>query len=362
MDPYLSLVDLVKAFGEVRAVDGVSLDIEKGEFLTLLGPSGCGKTTILRMIAGFTNPTAGHIYLKGERIDDKPPYKRNAGMVFQNLALFPHMTAFENIAYGLKIRSYSKQDIIRNVKEVLEVVQLQGFEDRYPREVSGGQQQRIALARALVIEPDLLLLDEPLSNLDAKLRSSMRLEVKAIQERVGITTVFVTHDQIEALTMSDRLVVMNRGRIMQIGAPTETYERPRSPFVADFIGEANILSGEVTDIAEKEFIVKLEGGGPLVSVARRPWDRIDKAKKVHVCIRPERVHLSTKDERRQNSLSGSLEQLAYVGSGIRHYVRLDFGPRIVVDKTMEELEFHCHVGDKIHVECPRENWILLESE
>src|SRR3954453_23890871 len=237
----VELRNITLAYGNFVAVEGVSLSIEKGTFLTLLGPSGCGKTTILRSIAGLVNPSAGDIEIAGRRVNDVPIHKRNIGLVFQNYALFPHKTIFDNIAFGLKYRKVPKPAIAEKVKRALEVVRLPGVEKKLPSELPGGQQQRIALARAIVIEPDVLLLDEPLSALDANLREEMRSELKSIQRELGITTVFVTHDQEEALAMSDRVVVMDHGVVEQMGAPEEVYRWPASRFVANFLGQSNIL-------------------------------------------------------------------------------------------------------------------------
>ncbi len=254
---YLTLKNITKVFpprgsaGEVTAVHDVSLDIKKGELVTLLGPSGCGKTTTLRMIAGFEFPTSGRITLDGQEINSLPPHKREMSMVFQSYAIFPHLTVFENIAYGLNVQRLSKSVIKERVDKVLGLVHLEGYGDRAPTQLSGGQQQRVALARALIMEPKVLLMDEPLSNLDAKLREEMRTEIRRIQKEMNITSVYVTHDQIEAMTLSDRIVVMNQGIIEQIGTPVEIYRFPNSRFVADFIGRANFVPGEVQEKNDK---------------------------------------------------------------------------------------------------------------
>ncbi len=248
---YLTLENIVKTFpprggsSEVTAVNGVSVAIEKGELVTLLGPSGCGKTTTLRLIAGFEFPTSGSIQLDGQEINILPPHKRDMSMVFQSYAIFPHLNLYENIAYGLHVKHVPGPEIKQRVARVMELVQLTGLEARAPNQLSGGQQQRVALARALVMEPKVLLMDEPLSNLDAKLREQMRTEIRHIQKRLGITSVYVTHDQIEAMTLSDRVVVMNQGIIEQIGPPMEVYRHPQTRFVADFIGRANFVAGEI---------------------------------------------------------------------------------------------------------------------
>jgi ABC-type Fe3+/spermidine/putrescine transport system ATPase subunit len=241
----IELVSVTKRFGKVEAVKNLNLSIEKGQLVCLLGPSGCGKTTTLRMIAGFESPTEGKIIIQGQDVTDLPPNKRDTGMVFQNYALFPHMTVFKNIAYGLKNRKVPKGEIAGRVKNALEVVDMAGMEDRYPRQLSGGQQQRIAVARVLVLQPKILLFDEPLSNLDAKLRLQMRVEIRNLQKRVGITSIFVTHDQEEALTIADTVVVMNKGSVEQVGNPLEIYDAPKTHFMADFIGISNIFEGAV---------------------------------------------------------------------------------------------------------------------
>ncbi len=259
----IKLINLTKVFGKVTAVDHINLEVEDGEFVTLLGPSGCGKTTTLRMIAGLEVPTDGEIYI-GERLVSSaakkifvPPEKRNIGMVFQNYAVWPHMTVFDNVAYPLKIKKMPKDEIRRRVMDMLRLVHLEGMENRYPHQLSGGQQQRVALARALVMEPDILLLDEPLSNLDAKLREEMRFEIRSIQQKLGITVVYVTHDQSEAMAMSDRIAVMNRGRIHQVGSPYEIYKYPADSFVAGFIGLANFIKPDKVEITSDKASVEI---------------------------------------------------------------------------------------------------------
>jgi putative spermidine/putrescine transport system ATP-binding protein/spermidine/putrescine transport system ATP-binding protein len=259
-DPAIAMRGVEKRFGPVIAVKDVNLAVADGEFVALLGPSGCGKTTTLRMIAGLEQPTRGDILVKGRRVNDVPVHRRNFGMVFQNLALFPHKTAFENVAFGLHYRKVGKSEVVRRVQRALEIVRLPHVEDRLPAQLSGGQQQRIAVARAIVIEPDLLLFDEPLSALDAGLREDMRIELKRIQRTLGITTVFVTHDQSEALSMADRVVVLRDGRIEQEGAPDEVYNRPVSEFVARFFGQVNELAGTVAGTDGPYLVVRFEGG------------------------------------------------------------------------------------------------------
>jgi ABC-type Fe3+/spermidine/putrescine transport system ATPase subunit len=256
----VELKGIAKSFGDVQAVKQVDLSFEEGTFTTLLGPSGCGKTTILRMVAGLETPSAGDILIKGNRVNDVPIHRRNLGLVFQNYALFPHKTIEQNVAFGLKYRGVEKAEMSRRVKQALDIVRLPGVERRLPAQLSGGQQQRIALARAIVIEPDVLLLDEPLSALDANLREEMRVELKAIQRNIGITTIFVTHDQEEALSMSDNVVVMDHGVVEQVGAPDEVYRWPETRFVADFLGHSNIMKGKTEATANGQAEVRLENG------------------------------------------------------------------------------------------------------
>jgi len=256
----VELIRLTKRFGDVVAVDDISLEINQSEFCFLLGPSGCGKTTTLRIIGGLENRTAGTVKIKGEDVTNKPPEARDTATVFQSWALFPHKTIFENLAFGLKMRKKSRREISDKTHAYLELVNLAGFENRYPAQLSGGQKQRVALARALVVEPAVLLLDEPLSALDLKLRQQMRFEIRRIQKNIHITTIFVTHDQTEALTMADRIVIMNAGRIEQIGTPHDIYYHPKSKFTSDFIGETNFLNGRVKRLQADEIMVDLSEG------------------------------------------------------------------------------------------------------
>jgi len=314
----VELRDVSKHFGPVVAVDRVSLSIRDGEFFSLLGPSGCGKTTTLRLIAGFELPTEGEVYIGGALQGETPPYRRPVNTVFQNYALFPHMTVYENVAFGLQMRKVPRGEIRERVLEALEMVRLPGMENRKPDQLSGGQQQRVALARALVNRPKVLLLDEPLGALDLKLRKAMQLELKALQHRVGITFVYVTHDQEEALTMSDRIAVMNQGQVLQIGSPEEIYERPASRFVADFIGETNFLYGQVKGERAGEAVVLVDGSLEVCV----PTDReVGVGDEVTVAIRPERisVHAEPPDP---CALPGRVEEVIYVGTDIRYLVRL----------------------------------------
>lgn len=317
------LADVTKSFGQVIAVDDLSLEIDRGEFFTLLGPSGCGKTTTLRMIGGFESPDTGRIVLDGQDVRHVPSHKRNVRTVFQNYALFPHMTVFENIAYPLRRAKEPEAEIRRRVGEALELVRLPQVEERRPTQLSGGQQQRVALARALVGHPAVLLLDEPLGALDAKLRKAMQLELKALQQQVGITFIYVTHDQDEALTMSDRIAVMRSGRVEQVAPPVEIYERPTTLFVADFIGSANFFEGSVTEAGE-EVAVALPGGTVARGHAAQP---LEPGTPAVLVVRSERLRLADPDERSEevNVLSGRVHALAYLGTHLLIEVTLPDG-------------------------------------
>lgn len=307
-----------KHFGSVTAVEDVSLTIRDGEFFSLLGPSGCGKTTTLRLIAGFEFPDEGDVLIGGELQGETPPYQRPANTVFQNYALFPHMRVGENVAFGLQMRKVPSKEIRRRASEALEMVQLPGMESRKPDQLSGGQQQRVALARALVNEPKVLLLDEPLGALDMKLRKAMQLELKDLQERVGITFVYVTHDQEEALTMSDRIAVMRRGRVLQVDEPQRIYERPVSRFVADFIGDTNFLVGVVRAAGRGTATIEVDGE----LAFRTPVERIPgPGEEVTVAIRPEKISLHAEPPHDQ-AVSGIVEEVIYVGTETHYIVRL----------------------------------------
>jgi spermidine/putrescine ABC transporter ATP-binding subunit len=319
------LVDLRKAYGDFRAVDGVSLDVQPGEFLTLLGPSGSGKTTTLLMIAGFVLPDSGDIRINDASVVRQPPHRRNVGMVFQNYALFPHMTVAENIAYPLSVRGWDRRRIAERVAWALGLVRLDGAGPRYPRQLSGGQQQRVALVRALVFEPAVLLMDEPLGALDRKLRLQMQIEIKRLQERLGFTTVYVTHDQEEALILSDRIAVMNHGRVVQVGAPPELYNRPVSYFVADFVGDSNFLAGTVAETGPDHAIVATAGGLRLaVPGAGAPT----RGARVRVSLRPEKVGLEPAAH--PGGIPGTVEEAVYMGEVIRYAVRVSETETVLV--------------------------------
>ena len=328
----------VKRYGDFTALHGVSLNIEKGEFFTLLGPSGCGKTTLLRMIAGFNSIEGGDFYFGENRINDVPAHKRDIGMVFQNYAIFPHLTVEENVAYGLKARKVDKKEIDRRVKEALELVQIAPLASRKPSELSGGQQQRVALARAFVIEPSVLLMDEPLSNLDAKLRVQMRSIIKKLQRRLGITTIYVTHDQEEALAISDRIAVMNQGRVMQVGTPSEIYAKPENPFVAGFIGVSNFLNCDVT---------KCEGGMAKVSIKGELDIDVPVRKsytgKAQLSARPEQLFFS------ETGMPGKVMFSTFLGDFIEYEVELfDSQTLIINEYTKDTAKVH-EVGEKVFI-------------
>jgi len=320
--PALALRGLRKSFGAVVAVDDVSLDTAPGEFVSLLGPSGCGKSTLLRMVAGLVEPDAGRIVLAGEDITQVAVHRRNLGLVFQSYALFPHMTVFENVAFGLRRRGVGAADLAPRVERMLELVRLGPLGARHPRELSGGQQQRVALARALVTEPRVLLLDEPLSNLDALLRDEMRVELKRLQERLGTTMIFVTHDQAEALILSDRVVVMEAGRVEQVGRPEEVYRRPATAFVARFLGRANFLAGTVAGTDAAGTVVRLDGGGLSVVAAAR--DSIGVGAPVSVALRQEAIRIESAEGEampvgRANQFAVTVVFHAFAGQA-HHYV------------------------------------------
>ena len=332
----LDIDGLAKRYGDGYAVREVSLSVADGEFLVLLGPSGCGKTTTLRMVAGFIEPTAGHVALGGVDVTVLPPWKRNAGMVFQSYALFPHLTVVQNVAFGLEMRKLPRAEIERRVEEVLALVRLGGYGDRLPRQLSGGQQQRVALARALAIRPDVLLLDEPLSNLDAKLRQEVRVEIRELQRRLGLTTVMVTHDQEEALTMADRLAVMNEGSVRQVGTQRDLYERPADRFVAGFVGRTTFLSGTV------------EGGRFCTDGGLSLAIEVGTPGKAALSLRPERLEIGPGPLGLDNDLPGTVEFVSYLGAQIDIHVRLSPADRLVV-QIANRGGFAPEVGQQVHV-------------
>lgn len=327
----VNLENVGKKFGSVTAVNDLSVDIREGEFFSLLGPSGCGKTTTLRMIAGFETATSGAVRIRDREMSGVPPYDRNTGMVFQGYALFPHKTVGENVGFGLKMDGVPKDEREEKVKETLELVDLPGLEDRSPAQLSGGQQQRVALARALAIEPSLLLLDEPLSNLDYKLRRELRFQLKRIQEEVGVTTIYVTHNQKEAMAMSDRILILNDGQREQLGTPKEIYNKPKSRFVADFIGEANLFDGTVTKCRNGNAEIEL-GTGTDRPLSVPTTDAVEEGKQVTINVRPERV-TATDDE---GILTGEIVSKTYLGKSTRLLVDVD-GTEIEADISSDQI-------------------------
>jgi spermidine/putrescine transport system ATP-binding protein len=345
----VQLVDLVKRFGDFAAVAGINLDMPSGEFFSLLGPSGCGKTTTLRMIAGFERPTEGQILLDGADMAQTPPHKRNVNTVFQNYALFPHLTVEENVAFGLKYQKASKEESRDRVGRALELVQMTQFAKRRPNQLSGGQQQRVALARALILNPKVLLLDEPLGALDAKLRKRLQIELKALQEEVGITFIYVTHDQEEALTMSDRIAVMSQGRVEQVGKPKEIYEAPRTAYVADFLGVSNMMEATAEGAVENGCRVKI-GNFELVA-GEGESDTVGQCK---VTIRPERVRVEPQGSTGENTVPGMVERTVYVGAVLQVILHLATGQTIQAwEPNTGDTEPH-RSGDAVAVQFPRE--------
>lgn len=320
-----------KRYGGFTALDRVDLVVEEGEFLTLLGPSGCGKTTTLRLVAGFIEPTSGRILFDGEEVTDWPPQKRVIGMVFQSYALFPHLTVTENVAFALRERGHQRSDIQTRVKELLDLVQLPGLEGRYPAELSGGQQQRVALARAVAHTPRVLLMDEPLGALDLKLREAMQFELRRIQKELRITTIYVTHDQIEAMSMSDRIAIVNQGKIAQLGPPEELYNRPRTRFVADFVGKINLLAADVREATGAEIVA--EAAGRVLRAAQSSRSTPVRTGSITLGVRPEHIALSlgscTSSE--YNSVPGHVERTVFVGNILNVTVDLGRGVYLNVE-------------------------------
>ncbi|MBP6177978.1 MAG: ABC transporter ATP-binding protein [Anaerolineales bacterium] len=365
----VELRDVVKRFitpegNDMAAVDHVTMQIRNGEFFSMLGSSGCGKTTSLRMIAGFEWPTEGEVYIEGKPMGHTPPFQRKVNTVFQSYALFQHMTIYQNVAFGLEMEGAKEDEIKKRVGRALEMVQLTGMDRRKPRQLSGGQQQRVALARALVKTPDVLLLDEPLGALDLKLRKEMQLELKALQQHLGITFIYVTHDQEEALTMSDRIAVMSKGKVQQMGTPVEVYERPANKFVADFIGESNFLEGKIKSISKDEASVFVPGLN--TEVTGMPISEgLVKGEDVVVCIRPEKVRIAEKNAVNENMFRGKVANTVYIGADTHVFVDLQ-GTKLKVWEQnrisrLDPKSFYS-VGQEVWLMLMPENTLVLKKE
>jgi spermidine/putrescine transport system ATP-binding protein len=354
---HVQLEDLVKRFDQVVAVDGIDLDIPPGEFFSLLGPSGCGKTTTLRMIGGFERPDRGRILLDGRDMAQTPPHRRPVNTVFQNYALFPHISVAENVAFGLRLQRAGRDETVRRVGEALRLVRLEGYEERRPTQLSGGQQQRVALARALVLNPSVLLLDEPLGSLDAKLRKALQIELKSIQEEVGITFVYVTHDQEEALTMSDRIAVMSNGKVVQVGPPKEVYEAPATAYVADFLGVSNLMDAQAEGPANGRCRVRL-GEFSLLAGA----GETDASGEVKVVIRPERIEVEDGRTDGENRIPGMVERTVYLGPTMQVIVQLPEG-RVVQAMIPNRGEEHGFAqGTPVTLHLPPEDLRVLSVD
>ena len=331
--------------GKILVVKDLNLDIAEGEFITMLGPSGSGKTTCLMMLAGFETPTNGEIYLDGNPISNIPPHKRGIGMVFQNYALFPHMTVYENLAFPLRVRKIPKDEIDKKVDKALSMVSLAGYESRMPGQLSGGQQQRVAVARALVFDPAVVLMDEPLGALDKNLRESMQYEIKHIHESIGVTVVYVTHDQGEALTMSNRIAVFNDGKVQQLSSPDELYESPVNSFVAKFIGENNTFRGEVLDVSSDKCKIKLETGGEIIA---NPISVNSKGEKTTVSLRPERA-LINPNEKMDNNHKGKIEEVIYHGDHTRVRLNLLGNNEFILKVPNSSANLDIKLGNEINI-------------
>ena len=351
---YLSISKVTKQFGDTVVVDDFNLDIEKGEFVSFLGPSGCGKTTTLRMVAGFEIPTSGKILLDGADITDKAPNQRNVGMIFQSYALFPNMTVAQNIGFGLRVRKEAEDVVRQRVEEMIKLINLEKHANKYPYQLSGGQQQRVSLARALAIHPQVLLLDEPLSALDAKIRISLRSEIRAIQKKLGITAIFVTHDQEEALSISDRIVVMNTGLMEQVGTPFEIYNFPKTRFVANFVGSLNTTDAEVLD--PEMGLVSMDG---VKFEAAEGTDARKKGDKVKIAIRPERLSFAS-EQKKANVVDATIENITFLGSVVRIQVKIG-NTKFNMDTFNNPFLELPKIGSVEQVTCSREAFLVLDE-
>ena len=351
----VELSGVTKRFGEFVAVDDLTLDIHEGEFFSLLGPSGCGKTTTLRMIAGFEEPTDGTISVAGEPMRGVPPYRRPVNTVFQSYAIFPHLNVFDNVAFGLRRAGVKGEELRRRVSEACAMVQLEGFEKRKPNALSGGQQQRVALARALVNRPKVLLLDEPLGALDLKLRKEMQLELKSLQHEVGITFVYVTHDQEEALTMSDRIAVMNEGRVQQVADPSTLYESPRNRFVANFIGQTNVFSGMVEFVSGDRVTLRTRGGARIAAITREE-NSVEVGAEAQATVRPEKVRFGSSGD---NVSSAEIRQIVYLGVSTQYIAELPDGATLVLYRQNTQDSAGPGVGEEVPVAWDAQNCLVL---
>lgn len=334
MNYQLEIKNIAKHYKDFIAVDDVNLQIKRGEIVSLLGASGCGKTTTLRMIAGLTEPTRGTIFIEGKDMTGVPPYKRDISMVFQNYALFPHMTVYENIVYGLRMRKVKDKKILdKRAHEMMDIVQLYGVENRLPRELSGGQQQRVSLARAMIVKPKVMLFDEPLSNLDAKLREQTRVEIRNLLKSMNVTAVYVTHDQEEALTISDKIAVMNKGKIEQFTDPETLYAKPASKFIANFVGHANCFTGIAERVDKERLVLRMASGKKLYAAA--PGEAIKAGSEATIIIRPENTRISDKPEADVNTFMGKVESRIYMGSTTRYIVNVGEDSTVNVDVMVD---------------------------
>lgn len=352
----LELKNIRKSFGENQVLRGIDLTVREGEFVTLLGSSGCGKTTTLRIIAGMEYPDAGEVLLEGKKVNDLAPEKRSVNTIFQNYALFPHMNVFQNIAYGLKIKGVSKAEIKERVMEMLSLVQLEGFEKRMPSEMSGGQRQRVAIARALINNPKVLLLDEPLGALDLQLRRQMQMELKRLQKKLGITFIYITHDQEEAINMSDTIVVMNQGKFEQAGTPQEIYDHPRSSYVASFVGSANILRGTAEQVSEDVIELRHSSG---TMCCKKEQHSVKAGDLLTLAVRSESINVWA-EQRSQTALQGVIREKSFVGGMLKITAQLSDGTEVVI--TRQGINFHYDVGEKIFLEWEPQQAVLVDME
>ena len=362
----LELKDIVKSFGETAVIKGVSLEIEEGEFVTFLGSSGCGKTTILRIIAGLEYPDGGSVLIEGKDMEHLGPEKRNVNMVFQNYALFPHMNVEQNIGYGLKIKGVPKDEIKKRVKEMLKLVQLEGYEGRRPSAMSGGQRQRVAIARALINNPKVLLLDEPLGALDLQLRRQMQIELKHLQKELGITFIYITHDQEEAINMSDRIVILNNGVIEQVGTPAEIYDDPKTGYVAHFVGSANVLTGTATEVQEDRIVVKTVSGSMNgrfrktygVDTAAEKTQEVKPGDTVTLAVRSENIEIF-REPKSAVYMEGTIAEKSFAGGMLRIAVKTDDNTEIIISRHGIDADYA--IGEHVYLEWPAGSAVLVEN-